>query len=168
MLLSLIPRLPFPPLSSFTGPTLGSWLNLYKTLDRVLFIDASCNHHNVGLGSLVGDYQSWFTWGLLSHRAVFIKYNDCGDTAKGTCNAFDDEGASAGVGDPACGRVDLGKFFTGPGVRRNRYLARFDPPDSRSVVRRLRSWSAGLPVAQVSTARPQLCSGCRDLKLVLC
>lgn len=106
--------LPPPPVA---GKQLGSWLNLYKTLDRVLFIDASCNHHNVGLGTLVGDYQSWFTWGLLAHRAVFVRYNDCGETAKGTCNAFDEEGASAGVGDPACGRVDLGKFFTGPGVR---------------------------------------------------
>ncbi|KAK3268722.1 hypothetical protein CYMTET_22788 [Cymbomonas tetramitiformis] len=68
----------------------------YTKLNRVLVIDAAQNHEGVnGAGNLLGDYAAWFTWGLLTERAVFIRWTSCIDP------------------DSKCGIFDLGHWFKG-------------------------------------------------------
>ena len=65
------------------GERIDTWLKQYHTNKRVLTLEASCLHAGQnGLGNLLGDFLAWFVWGVVTDRAVYVRWTDCPDEDK--------------------------------------------------------------------------------------
>lgn len=62
------------------GRHLDHWIQLYDQPRRVLTVEAAClpGTQN-GLGNILGDFLGWFVWGIVTDRAVYIRWTDCAD-----------------------------------------------------------------------------------------
>jgi len=93
------------------GKVLDKWLAMYESNARVLTVEAAClTGFQNGLGNILGDFLAWFVWGVVTNRAVYIRWTDCPDevglnnlTGEGDGGGGGGDAGGAGGRAPKCG-----------------------------------------------------------------